>query len=153
MSPEETAKRFIDFAVRLKRVFRFAVGSGNGGLSEERFRTLLFLNESEKVGLKELSERIHISPSSLCIMLKKLEDEGFVDRSRDEVDRRNVLYRSTAAGTAALKAEREFRLAAFASSFAQLSAEDRSRLAEAMAEVDRLITVLDKKGTDFLRGR
>jgi DNA-binding MarR family transcriptional regulator len=142
MSPDETAKRFIDFAVRLKKIFR-CIGNEDGALSEERFRTLHFLTESDGAGLKELSELIHISPSSLCIMLRKLEDEGFVERSRDEVDRRNVSYRSTAEGKMALQAERERRLAAFSVRFASLSIEERERLSAAMAEVGSLIGVLE----------
>jgi DNA-binding MarR family transcriptional regulator len=76
-------------------------------------------------------------------MLGKLEDEGFVERSRTGQDRRNVSYRSTIEGSRALQAERERRLAVFSARFATLSAADLERLAAAMAEVDSLIGVLD----------
>jgi DNA-binding MarR family transcriptional regulator len=145
MKPEETAKRFIDFAVRLKKIFRTSIENSESKMSEERFRTLLFLSESEGTGLKELSARICISPSSLCIMLGKLEDEGFVERSRIGQDRRNVSYRSTIEGSRALQAERERRLAVFSARFATLSTADLERLAAAISEVDSLIGVLDRQ--------
>jgi MarR family transcriptional regulator, organic hydroperoxide resistance regulator len=145
MKPDETAKRFIDFAVRLKRILRTNIENSENKMSEERFRTLLFLSESEGTGLKELSARICISPSSLCIMLGKLEDEGFVERSRTGHDRRNVSYRSTVEGSRALQAERERRLAFFAARFATLPEADLERLNAAMTEVDSLIGVLDRR--------
>ncbi len=157
MTPEETAERFVGFAVRLKRAFRSGIGSAGGTgsaggigsaattLTEERFRTLHYLEESGGAGLKELSERIRISPSSLCIMLGKLEEESFVERSREEHDRRNVHYRLTETGAHALKSAREHRLAAFAARFAALDSAERDRFAAAIAEVETLIGVLDDR--------
>ncbi len=145
MTSREAAKRFIDFAVRLKRAFRNGVFGTGGPLTEERFRTLHYLDESGGAGLKELSERILISPSSLCIMLGKLEEEKFVERSREDRDRRNVRYRLTDEGTVALRAARERRLEAFASRFAALDGDDRARFVAAMTELDALLGVLEGK--------
>ncbi len=145
MTSRETAKRFIDFAVRLKRAFRSGIAGAGALLTEERFRTLHYLEDSGGAGLKELSERILISPSSLCIMLGKLEEEGFVERSREDHDRRAVRYRLTAEGATALGAARERRLQAFSSRFSEMDDRDRERFAAAIAEMEDLIGVLERK--------
>jgi len=139
MSTDDTVRRFVGFAVWLKRSFRAELSRVQGGLSEERFRSLLYLSESSGSGLSRLSERIHISSSSLCIMLKKLEEDGYVQRRRGDADRRQVAYRLTAAGQARLEEERVRRLAVFAERFQSIGPEDQQRLMRAMDDMQSIL--------------
>lgn len=139
MTSEDAARRFVDFAVRLKRIFRAELGKADGCLTEERFRSLMYLAEVSGAALSDLSERIRISPSSLCIMLGKLEEEGLVCRERDSVDRRRVAYRITSEGRAALEADRSRRLAALSGRFAPLGEGELKRLVDAMGEIEGLL--------------
>ena len=45
--------------------------------------------------LKYLSNHLHVSTSSLCILLNKLVEKGYVYREEDKKDRRNTLYEIT----------------------------------------------------------
>ena len=143
MTSEETARLFVDFAVRMKRFFRSGPVPLPAGLTEERCRTLHFLEAEGGAGLRVLSERIGISPSSLCIMLGKLEEDGFVARRRDESDRRGVRYACTEEGLAALEREQERKVLALNSRFKSLSDEERDALAAAMSVIDLMIEKLD----------
>jgi DNA-binding MarR family transcriptional regulator len=140
---DEAARRFVGFAVWLKRSFRAELSRVEGGLSEERFRCLLYLAESSGSGLSRLSERIHISSSSLCIMLKKLEEDSYVERRRGTVDRRQVEYRITADGRERLEEERDRRLAVFSGRLATIPPDDQRRLVAAM---DTIQAVLQREG-------
>lgn len=147
MTAEETAKRFVSFALGIKRLFRSEFSSFGEGLTEERFRTLHFLSEGGDAGLTELSGRIRISPSSLCIMLGKLEEEGLVARVREGADRRRVLYRCTEAGSAALSRDKERRLGLLAARFEALDSGRRDRLARAMDELADVLQALESEGS------
>jgi len=143
VSTDETARRFVGFAVWLKRSFRAELSRLEGGLSEERFRCLLYLSESSGSGLSRLSERIHISSSSLCIMLKKLEEDGYVERRRDTADRRQVEYTITPGGRERLEEERARRLAVFSVRLATIPLDDQRRLVAAM---DTVQSILQREG-------
>jgi DNA-binding MarR family transcriptional regulator len=139
MTVEETARRFVDFAVFLKRFFRTEMNPQEGTLTDERFRSLHYLEGSGDVALSELSERICISPSSLCLMLKKLEEEGLVERNRAAGDRRKVLYRISALGLERLGDGRKRRLAALSKRFEALPQADRERLRQAMDSMESIL--------------
>ena len=51
---------------------------------------------------RELAERVGVEPPSLVPQLDRFVDEGYVERRRDEVDRRIVRVTVTPAGTARL---------------------------------------------------
>lgn len=129
----------MDFAVRMKRFFRSEHGRETADLTEVRRRTLHFLAAEGGAGLRILSEKIGISPSSLCIMLGKLEEEGYVARRREEEDRRGVRYTCTEEGLTALERARERQIAALSGRFRSLTDDERDSLAHAMAVIDRLI--------------
>jgi DNA-binding MarR family transcriptional regulator len=139
MTVEETARRFVDFAVHLKRFFRTEMNLQEGCLTDERFRSLHYLEGSEGVALSELSERIRISPSSLCLMLKKMEEEGLVERNRGSKDRRKVLYSISRLGLKRLDDDRSRRLAALTERFKALSQADRDRLHQAMDSMESIL--------------
>ena len=129
----------MDFAVHLKRFFRTEMNLQEGCLTDERFRSLHYLEGSEGVALSELSERIRISPSSLCLMLKKMEEEGLVERNRGSKDRRKVLYRISPLGLKRLEDDRSRRLAALTERFKALSQADRDRLHQAMDSMESIL--------------
>ena len=143
MTSDDAARRFVDFAVNLKRTFRAELGRTEGCLTEERFRSLMFLSQGSGAALSDLSERIHISPSSLCIMLGKLESEGLVSRERDGADRRKVVYRISPQGRRTLESDREKRLAALSLRFSRLGEEDLKRFALAMGDIEGVLKGLE----------
>jgi DNA-binding MarR family transcriptional regulator len=139
---EELARRFLDFAINLKRLFRSTAVQTDRSLSEERYRSLLCLLKMEEAGLSELSERLSISASSLCIMLGKLEEEGLVERHRSKEDRRHVRYSCTPKGRYRVIAAQKELLDQLAGRFKQASAENRERLLKALDEIESVLGTL-----------
>ena len=56
--------------------------------------------------LKNLSKVLHVSTSSLCILLNKLVEQGYVYREEDKKDRRNTFYGITEKGREVLEIEK-----------------------------------------------
>lgn len=73
----------------------------------KQFFTLEQLKKYEKIELKNLSKELYVSTSSLCILLNKLVDYGYVFREEDPRDRRNTFYGLTESGLEALKEEED----------------------------------------------
>lgn len=135
----DLARRFLEFAITIKRLFRSASGQTDRGLSEERYRSLLCLLKMEEAGLSELSERLSISASSLCIMLGKLEEEGLVERHRDWADRRHVRYSCTPQGKARLIAAQEELLEQLSRRFKAIPLEKREGFLRALDEIESVL--------------
>ena len=56
-------------------------------------RALIFLDEKKETSQRELQTKLDIQSSSLAEMLGKMENEGLVERRKDEDDARKVLIR------------------------------------------------------------
>lgn len=63
---------------------------------------LTFLAEHPDMTQKELGEKLGITPASLSEVLMKLEHKGYINRFKDEIDRRFTRVHLTEEGTAAL---------------------------------------------------
>ena len=64
-----------------KEVSKFGIGSG-------QIMFLIQLYRKDGISQEELSENLHIDKGTTCRAIKKLEEEGFLIRSRDENDKR-----------------------------------------------------------------
>jgi DNA-binding MarR family transcriptional regulator len=70
------------------------------GLTYTQYLAIIALWEQDHQTVKQLSERLFLEPSTMTPVLKRLEAMGYVRRSRDPQDERNVRIALTAAGTA-----------------------------------------------------
>ena len=61
-------------------------------------RILRILSHCESIGQRELQEILGIQTGSLSEILAKMENAGFIERERDETDRRRSIVRLTQAG-------------------------------------------------------
>lgn len=75
-------------------------------LTERQFFALKKMSELDKMELKNLSKALHVSTSSLCILLNKLVEQGYVYREEDRKDRRNTFYGITDNGKEVLEKEK-----------------------------------------------
>lgn len=73
-----------------------------GGSHRGQNSVLTWLAEHPDVTQKELAEGLGIMPASLSEVLMKLERKGYIDRFKDETDRRFIRVHLTEEGTAAL---------------------------------------------------
>lgn len=51
---------------------------------------LFILNKKEGQSQSELAEKLQIKPSTITVMLKRMEKEGIVERKKDELDQRII---------------------------------------------------------------
>lgn len=73
------------------------------GLTRSRWQVLWHLSQQEGLKQAELAERMDVAPISLARQLDNLEQEGLVERCRDDSDRRCFRIRLTEAAQPALE--------------------------------------------------
>lgn len=69
-------------------------------LTYTQYITMMVMWERKQVGVKELGEALYLDSGTLTPLLKKLEKQGFVSRSRSTVDERNLIVSITDKGEA-----------------------------------------------------
>jgi len=69
-------------------------------LTYTQYVAMMVLWEHRSVTSKEMGERLHLDSGTLTPVLKKLEEKGFVTRSRSQADERNLLVSLTEKGAA-----------------------------------------------------
>ncbi len=67
-------------------------------LTYTHYITLLALWENDDITVKELGKKLYLDSGTLTPLLKKLENNGYVTRSRSLHDERNVYIKLTAEG-------------------------------------------------------
>ena len=77
---------------RFRRIFN------EFGLTEQQWRVLRVLWETEEIAFRELSDITLIPAPSLVGVIDRLSNQGLVDRRRSKEDRRNVFVFATADG-------------------------------------------------------
>jgi len=68
------------------------------GLTYPQYVTMLVLWEQDDLSVTEIGERLALDSGTLTPLLKRLEQEGFVQRKRSEADERVVRIQLTARG-------------------------------------------------------
>ena len=68
---------------------------------------LHFIEEKGKCKLTQLAERLDVKPSAITVMIDRLEKSGFVNRTRDDADRRAIWAEVTEEGRGVLQRARE----------------------------------------------
>ena len=120
----------------LPRIGKIAgqVAHERGAITLERARILWQLTESPRRS-GEIAQRCGLTPASVSELVDSLERDGFVRRSEDRSDRRVVVVEITARGRREIERVGELMTAPVAKIIAGLSAEKRSRLAAALADL------------------
>lgn len=68
------------------------------GITYTQYITLMVLWERESVNVKSIGEKLHLDSGTLTPLLKKMESDGLVIRSRSEKDERNLMVSLTEKG-------------------------------------------------------
>lgn len=93
----------------------------------------------------ELAGRVRLSQGTVTDILNRLEQRGLIQRLRDEVDRRRVRVRTTAAGMALLASSPPLLQERFVQSFAQLQDWEQTQL---LASLQRIAAMMDAEDID-----
>lgn len=101
------------------------------GLTGERYMVLFELGLLPDTSLKDLAERLGVSPSALSVMVQSLVERGLVTRVPDPGDRRRVALRLSHEGESMLSGLEDELIERFHGYLQTLDPTDRNDLAEA----------------------
>ncbi len=73
------------------------------GIRLKQFIALDYLREQGGTTQQQLGETLHLDKNNCVILLNDLEQDGFIERKRDPIDRRRHLVGMTPAGRKALE--------------------------------------------------
>ena len=68
------------------------------GITYTQYIALLILWERDGLSVKDLGDRMFLDSGTLTPLLRKLEEKGYVSRTRDPADERSVVVTLTTAG-------------------------------------------------------
>ncbi|MDR3358273.1 MAG: MarR family transcriptional regulator [Desulfovibrio sp.] len=118
----------------------------HGHTEHAQMRVLALLKDRNSMNQRDLLEMLNVRSASLSEVLGKLEHRGFIERERDEQDKRNFVITVTGQGSAAVAASEDARRKSADSPFASLSEDERQRLAELL---DKVVRALEKDTSGY----
>ncbi len=137
--PAADAEKLVRLGAAIARLARgFRAASAGHGLSPSQLAVLSAVTRSGPIGLTALAEAESINPTLLSRIVGRLEDDGLLQRSAGESDRRCVVVSATAAGRRMQARMRADRSASLAERLASLSAGDRRAVLDALPALERL---------------
>lgn len=112
----------------------------NGVLTGPQFFILHLLSKKERWMVTEIAERMSVKPSAITVMIDRLKDHGFVERQRDEQDRRVVFIKITDGGRQTLAEAVEKRKQIVMKYLQQLTPEEQESLVSIYEKMARIVT-------------
>lgn len=125
---------------RLRRCFHFVHRMADGGRVSQA-RVLRLVGFHKEITQRHLQEHLEIGQSSLSELVKKMEDQGLLERSTCENDRRQIMIRLTDTGSSLLEENRQADLVRNTEYLQVLTAEEQTALLN-------LLTTLDKRWSE-----
>ncbi|MBO5528679.1 MAG: MarR family transcriptional regulator [Bacilli bacterium] len=89
---------FPTYAVANKIVRRYQPLLKELDLTYTQYITMMVMWEKEVVHEKELVERLYLKANTLTDLLKKLEQKGYININKDNIDKRNIIISITEEG-------------------------------------------------------
>ncbi|WP_376796899.1 MarR family winged helix-turn-helix transcriptional regulator [Thermogemmatispora sp.] len=100
---------------------------------------LRILLERKCCMMQELARQLGVTPSTVTAMVKRLQAQGYLERSRDEADWRTVWVKPTARAQRLVQLYDRGRQASLERRLARLSESEREHLVAALPALRRLI--------------
>lgn len=105
------------------------------GLSIAELHTIVAVGLHEVNPMKVVASRLDVTLATLTASMTKLERKGYVQRTRSEVDRRQVLVQLTSKGRKAYRAHDAFHKKMADSALECLTSEEEAVLYKALGKV------------------
>ncbi|MDR3345580.1 MAG: MarR family transcriptional regulator [Campylobacteraceae bacterium] len=106
----------------------------------QRVKILLsILDAGGRSLLRDIAKREDVSAASLCIMLKKLEQKGWVEREIDKEDRRNTYYILTNDGRDVANEGMEYLRYMIRTALEPIKGDDVERFADALVVINEIL--------------
>ena len=135
------AAAILDSLRRIVRHLRVSSSEAEAklGMSSAQLFVLSQLNEGSSSSIRELSARTSTDPSSVSVVLDRLEERGFVVRVRDPEDRRRARLEITPLGARRLARAPELPQLRFLRAIESVSSARRRVLVQSLAELTTLL--------------
>jgi DNA-binding MarR family transcriptional regulator len=134
----ETAARLRAVLGRLSRLLRPAPTALAAGLTPTRISVLLTVVREGRVGLSDLADAESINPTQLSRAIAHLLQDGLVERSADQGDRRAAWVKPTPAGKRLADRIRRERTGALNVALEGLDPAERERIVAALGSLEQL---------------
>lgn len=138
----DTASRLRVAIGRLSRRLRTTASARDAGLTPTGISLLLSVVRSGPVRLSELAEAEGINPTMLSRVVAGLVQDGLLERTSDEGDRRAAWVRVTPPGKRLAERMRRERTAAVNRALDELPEAERVRLERALPALEQLAEAL-----------
>lgn len=134
----ETTARLRAVIGRLSRRLRPTPAALAAGLTPTRTSVLLSVVREGRIGLSDLAASEAVNPTQLSRAIAQLVDDGLVERSADQGDRRAAWVKPTAAGKRLAERIRRERTDALNAALEGLSETERERILSALDALEQL---------------
>lgn len=136
-SRPDDAARILDALRRIVRHLRLVAGQSESrvGVAPAQLFVLSRLRDQPASSVRELAARTLTDPSSVSVVLSKLEARGLIARSAHPTDKRRAQFALTARGRAVLERAPELPQVRLVAAIGKLSATYRRTVADALVEV------------------
>lgn len=125
-------KMFVYYAMRSSIDYEDINARGNRGQA----RLLTMLRRGDGLTNSEIAEKLDIRPSSVSVLVKKLENQGFIKRQDDEEDKRVSRIYLTEEGNAFLDDGKSFKDDVSDMLFSSLSDEEQKQLYDLLSKLN-----------------
>lgn len=140
MLDKDLARHLFTMLIEFKKHARLHLSlPSDSPLTEAQFKTLIILKNYEKVTLKELSQELKVSSSSLSIMLNKLVDDGWVSRTYHHSDRRLTFFVLSEKGRLFIDNQVERKLVELQGHISSLTKDDKDNLLKSINTMENIL--------------
>lgn len=108
-----------------------------------QFKLVWILHKRGSLAMQELAASLDVAPPTVTGLVKRLLEQGYVQRVRDESDWRTVRVELTEEGRKALIRHHHERVAALRARIDQLDEDERTKLNAAIPVLARLVEMHD----------
>ncbi len=132
-TPNECARAVLETAPSIMQSLRAQMRSRRGAdLSVPQFRALAFIGRRPGSSLSDVAQHVGTSLPSMSKLIDGLVERGLVGRIPEPDDRRRVALSLTGEGTVLLAVVRDGTQAFLAGLFAEVTADERAAIVQAM---------------------
>lgn len=128
-----------ELRIMLQRIARrIRVNRADGDVGDSQLSVLFHLDVRGPLTPSQLAALEHVTPPSMNRTVNGLEESGLISRERDADDARKVLVTLTPEASAVITETRRLRSAWFSDELANLTAEERAALDDALPALRKL---------------
>ena len=107
----------------------------NSGLSTPQMHTIEIVGHSGSLRMKELAKKMGVTTGTLTVMVDRLEQQGLLQRTPHETDRRSYLIALTEKGQGLFAEHHQYHLHLTQEITATLSAEEQALFSAVLEKV------------------